>query len=195
MPSPSNPGPVTADILNRLAAFFSAEGSLEYLGEDVDREHLALGEHMIQAALLAQAAHAPEAMVAAALLHDIGYYSEVKASGGESDCQHELVAARFLSPYFGPAVTEPVRLHVPAKRYLCAIEPSYHDCLSEASVRSLGFQGGPMSDQECRTFEANPHHDDAVQIRRYDDAGKIPGRETPEFDYFRPLLERLRTDR
>ena len=186
------------DVVDRLATCFSNEGSAGYLGEDIEENYITLSAHMIQSALRAEAAGSPAAMVVAALLHDIGYFADVLTAAGlmvADDRAHEEVAAQFLSPFFGPDVIEPVRLHVPAKRYLCAVEADYHDCLSAASVQSLVHQGGPMSDAECRTFEANPHHEHAVQIRRYDDEGKLPRLEIPDFDHFRGLLEGLRTDR
>jgi gamma-butyrobetaine dioxygenase len=100
----------------------------------------------------------------------------------------------FLTGHFGPEVTEPLRLHVEAKRYLCAVEPSYWDKLSQASVRTLEVQGGPMNEDEVSAFEANPHHREAVQIRRFDDQGKVERQSLPSFASFLPLLERLRTD-
>ncbi|MHB8470746.1 MAG: metal-dependent phosphohydrolase, partial [Gaiellaceae bacterium] len=83
----------------------------------------------------------------------------------------------------------PIRLHVAAKRYLCATEPSYLAELSPASVLSLELQGGPYSAAEVAEFETSPYADDAVRLRRWDDAGKVAGLETPELEHYRPVLE------
>ena len=105
------------------------------------------------------------------------------------DAVHEQIGADYLQPFFIPAVTEPGRLHVAAKRYLCATDPAYFATLSPTSVQSLALQGGPMSDQEVKEFEASPYFADAVQLRRFDDLGKVPGMVTPELEHFRPYLE------
>jgi predicted HD phosphohydrolase len=91
--------------------------------------------------------------------------------------------------HFGPAVAEPVRLHVAAKRYLSAVEVAYHAGLSEASRRSLRLQGGPMNPDEVRRFEQEPGVRSAVALRRWDDAAKVPGLVLPGLDHYRPCLE------
>ncbi|RAJ44145.1 gamma-butyrobetaine dioxygenase [Kitasatospora sp. SolWspMP-SS2h] len=173
--------------LDGLEALFEGEGAAEYLGEAVT-----LATHMLQAAALARAAGAPPALVAAALLHDIGHF---RGSGLElmagTDNRHGATAAARLAPYFPPAVTEPVRLHVDAKRYLCATEPGYAARLSPASVHTLALQGGPMPPAEAAAFAAHPRHADAVAVRRWDEAAKDPAAETPAFAEFRPLLMEL----
>ena len=97
---------------------------------------------------------------------------------------HEELGAKWLAERFGPEVSEPVRLHVAAKRYLCAVEPDYFGKLSPDSVRSLGLQGGPMSADEIEAFRRHPQHKEAVQLRRYDEAAKDPRATTPDFDHF-----------
>jgi gamma-butyrobetaine dioxygenase len=87
-------------------------------------------------------------------------------------------------------VTEPVRLHVATKRYLCAIAPGYFDTLSEASLLTLKLQGGPMLPDEVAAFERNPYRDLAVKVRRWDEAAKVPGKKTPDFAHYRPVLQR-----
>ncbi|QKW22082.1 TauD/TfdA family dioxygenase [Kitasatospora sp. NA04385] len=170
--------------LDELEALFEGEGADEYLGEAVT-----LAAHMLQAAVLARAAGAPPALVAAALLHDIGHF---RGSGLElmagTDNRHGATAAARLAPHFPPAVTEPVRLHVDAKRYLCATEPGYLDLLSPASVHTLALQGGPMTPDEAAAFAAHPFGADAVAVRRWDEAAKDPAAEIPAFAEFRPLL-------
>src|SRR5580658_10836272 len=141
--------------------------------------------HMRQAGGLAEAAGADAPLVAAALLHDIGHLRQ------ETDARHGEAGARWLSQWFGEAVTEPVRLHVPAKRYLCAVEPGYFGLLSEESVRTLARQGGPMTSAEAAAFEALPHAPDAVSVRRWDDEAKDPAVTPPGFAHFAPLLAAL----
>jgi predicted HD phosphohydrolase len=105
------------------------------------------------------------------------------------DDKHEELGLRFLSKHLPPEVTEPIRRHVAAKRYLCATAPGYFGTLSPPSVVSLKLQGGPMSAAEVREFEANPHHRAAVALRRRDDEAKVPRLPTPPFDHYRPHLE------
>jgi gamma-butyrobetaine dioxygenase len=144
-----------------------------------------IGVHMRQAGALAEAVGAAAPLVAAALLHDIGHLRQ------ETDTRHGEAGARWLSQWFGEAVTEPVRLHVPAKRYLCATEPGYFGLLSAESVRTLSLQGGPMTAAEVAAFEALPFFRDAVAVRRWDDQAKDPAVTAPRFAHFVPLLAAL----
>ena len=146
---------------------------------------MTIGEHMRQAGALAEAAGAAAPLVAAALLHDVGHLRR------ETDARHGAAGAQWLSQWFGAAVTEPVRLHVAAKRYLCATEPGYAATLSPASVYTLGVQGGPMQGAELEEFTAGPYAADAVRVRRWDDQAKDPQAGAPEFSHFRPLLSGL----
>jgi gamma-butyrobetaine dioxygenase len=123
--------------------------------------------------------------VAAALLHDIGHMRN------ETDSRHGTGGARWLSQWFAAAVTEPVRLHVAAKRYLCATEPGYVGRLSRESVRTLAAQGGPMTPAQASAFEALPFARDAVTVRRWDDQAKDPSVTPPPFAHFAPLLSSL----
>jgi phosphonate degradation associated HDIG domain protein len=149
-------------------------------------------EHALQCARTAEVAGKPAAFVVAALLHDVGHMihdlGEDAAKAGIDD-RHEERAARWLSHSFGPEVTEPIRLHVTAKRYLCAADPSYFDKLSEDSVISLALQGGPMSAVEMVEFAGMPHFDAAVALRRFDDGAKDPNAVTPPFCYFLPFID------
>jgi gamma-butyrobetaine dioxygenase len=163
-----------------IGELFAGPGAQAYLGEPVS-----IGAHMRQAGALAEGAGADGSLVAAALLHDIGHLRH------ETDARHGEAGARWLSQWFGEAVTEPVRLHVPAKRYLCAVEPGYFALLSAESVRSLARQGGPMTAEEAAAFEALPHAADAVTVRRWDEAAKDPAVTPPEFAHFAPLLGAL----
>ncbi|MFC1440650.1 phosphonate degradation HD-domain oxygenase [Streptacidiphilus sp. N1-10] len=179
------------DVLSELSELFEGQGSAEYFGEDVTQ-----AEHMLQTGALAEAAGAEPALVAASLLHDLGHFHG-EATGHDlmagTDNRHSHTGADRLARWFGPDVTEPVRLHVAAKRYLCAVEPDYAATLSPASVHTLAVQGGPMTPAEAAAFAAHRYGADAVRLRRWDDAAKDPEAPTPGFDHFRPLLARLLT--
>jgi phosphonate degradation associated HDIG domain protein len=144
-------------------------------------------EHALQSAWLAERDGHPPALIAAALMHDIGHLvhdlGENPAEAGIDD-RHEDLGHVWLARHFGPEVSEPVRLHVAAKRYLCATEAGYVGKLSPDSVLSLSLQGGPMSAEEIHAFEALPHHAEAVQLRRYDDKAKVSGLATPPVAHF-----------
>ncbi len=175
------------DVIGEIFQTFHDHGTGAYLGEPVS-----LAEHMLQSALAAEQDGASATLVAAALLHDYGHLlhdlPEDCAEHG-IDSRHEDLGHEFLSRHFPAAVVEPIRMHVAAKRYLCAIEPSYSLELSPASLLSLELQGGPFSPAEVAAFEANPYHEDAVRLRRYDDVGKAAGAKTRELEYYRPVLE------
>jgi len=177
------------DGMRVLAEKFASEGAAEYLGEPVTQ-----AAHMLQAAMLAERDHADNALIAAALLHDVGHFA-VTMTGHElmsgTDTRHGEAGAAWLAQWFGPEVTEPVRLHVAAKRYLCATEPDYMAALSPASVYTLGVQGGPMQGSELAEFEAHPYASAAIRVRRWDDQAKDPAAEVPDFDFYRPLLTSL----
>jgi phosphonate degradation associated HDIG domain protein len=174
-------------VLDTIERLFAERGGCEYHGEAVSQL-----EHALQAAALAEADGAGPALVAAALLHDVGHLLHGRGEDRTADDRHEDLGVRFLARAFGPAVTEPVRLHVAAKRYLTAARPGYLALLSPASVRSLALQGGPMAAAEVAAFEANPHHAAAVKLREYDDAAKVVGRSTPPLAHFRRHLEAAR---
>jgi gamma-butyrobetaine dioxygenase len=165
-----------------IGELFAGPGARDHMGEPVP-----IGEHMLQAGALAEAAGAEEPLVAAALLHDIGHL----LGEDEDEERHGESGAQWLSQWFGDAVTEPVRLHVPAKRYLCAADADYLGLLSAESVRTLSLQGGPMTADEVAAFEALPHARDAVAVRRWDDQAKDPAVSAPRFAHFAPLLDAL----
>ncbi len=174
-------------VIDEIFARFREYGSGAYLGEPVS-----MTEHMLQSAYAAEQDGAEPRLVAAALLHDYGHfihdYEEDAAEHG-IDTQHEEVGHAFLSEHFGPEIAEPIRMHVAAKRYLCATDPSYMEQLSPASILSLDLQGGPYSAAEVEEFERSPYAKDAVRLRRWDDIGKIAGLETPDLEHYRPALE------
>jgi phosphonate degradation associated HDIG domain protein len=177
------PDQIADSILDRLRE----RGGEAYFGEAVTQT-----THMLQtAASLAARRPGDNAAIAAALLHDSGHLlhdlGEDAAERG-IDTRHEHRGADWLAQWFGPEVVEPVRLHVDAKRYLCAVDPDYAASLSPASVRSLALQGGPMSESEARTFRARPHAETAVLLRRCDDDGKDPDWACPGLEHYRPVL-------
>jgi gamma-butyrobetaine dioxygenase len=172
-----------------IADLFASEGAADYLGEAVSQ-----AAHMLQAAALGEHAGAPPALVAAALLHDVGHFTGT-VTGRDlmqgTDNRHSEQGASWLAQWFGAEVTEPVRLHVDAKRYLCAVEPGYLARLSPASVYTLGVQGGPMTTAEAAQFAVRPFAGQACQVRRWDDEAKVPGAPAPAFEHFAVLLAGL----
>jgi phosphonate degradation associated HDIG domain protein len=161
-------------------------------GNDYGSERVRQLEHALQCATLAEAEGAEPALIAAALLHDIGHLihdlGDSPAARGIDD-RHELLGREWLSRWFGEAVTEPVRLHVNAKRYLTATDSGYFDTLSAGSVRSLALQGGAFTADLAASFIALPHAVDAVRLRRWDEGAKVPGKATPDLVHFAPYLE------
>jgi gamma-butyrobetaine dioxygenase len=192
-----NSMPTIISPVDAIAELFASAGAADYLGEPVT-----VATHLLQAGALAEQAGAPSALVAAALLHDVGHLrgddalaDGIEVSGRElmagTDNNHGERGAQWLAQWFPESVTEPVRLHVAAKRYLCAAEPSYFGQLSEASVYTLSVQGGPMTEAEAAEFERSPHAADAIAVRRWDDQAKDPSAATPGFPHFRALLSSL----
>ena len=173
-------------FVERLLAWFEEAGSTRY------DEVVTQAEHALQAASLANRVGAPPAQVVAALFHDIGHLllgeHNERRNFLENDGHHETVGAAWLSTVFPETVAAPVRLHVPAKRWLCAREPGYADQLSKASQRSLALQGGPMTDDEAAAFEKQPYWREAVAVRRWDDGAKIAGQSVPDFAEYRGLV-------
>ena len=181
-----------SDILERLSHWFALHGASSYEGNR--RESVSALNHALQCAQLAEDAHADAALVTAALLHDVGHFVAIADIGEKDDIDdvHELRGVAVLVRDFPPAVIEPIRLHVAAKRYLTAIEPKYLGGLSPASVHSLAQQGGPFRGAEIARFEALPFAQDAVRLRRWDDLAKTPGRETPGLGYYLAVLDEVR---
>jgi gamma-butyrobetaine dioxygenase len=163
-------------------------------GDAAYGEPISVSEHAAQAAYFARADGAPAALVVAALLHDIGHLIEaVPQDPAEwpTDARHEELGGRWIAARFGAAVADPVRLHVPAKRYLCATDAAYAAQLSAASVQTLALQGGPMNPAETAAFEREPLHADALRLRRWDDMAKIAGFQAPAIASYRREIEAL----
>ncbi len=177
---------MTQDPIASIAALLEEKGSRRYGLSTVSQL-----QHALQSALLAEQSGSGAALVTAALLHDIGHMvhglGEDPAADGVDD-RHEELGRAYLAALFGPAVTEPVRLHVAAKRYLCATEPDYFRRLSPDSVRSLALQGGAMSPAEVAAFQSLPQSDAAVRLRRFDEAAKVKDLPTPPVAHFLPCL-------
>jgi [1-hydroxy-2-(trimethylamino)ethyl]phosphonate dioxygenase len=149
-------------------------------------------EHALQCAALAEAEGAGAPLITAALLHDIGHLihdlGDSPAARGIDD-RHEVLGQGWLARWFGEAVTEPVRLHVDAKRYLAVTDAGYFATLSPGSVRSLELQGGPFSAGLAVDFIGMPYASDAVRLRRWDEGTKVPGKVTPDLAHFRRYIE------
>ncbi len=188
-----SPGSAMADALPFLPTtvavidLFRRRGGSQYGGEVVSQL-----EHALQAATSAEAEGASPALISAALLHDIGHllhdlHDDAPDEG--IDDQHELLGARWLEERFIPTVVEPVKLHVAAKRYLCAIDPRYQSQLSGPSRVSLELQGGPMTTEEALAFEQGPFAIDATRLRRWDEAAKVPMQVTPCIEHFASFLD------
>jgi phosphonate degradation associated HDIG domain protein len=172
--------------IKEIISLYEIKGGRAYEGEGITQL-----EHALQSAHLAEQAGAVPGLVCAALLHDIGHLlndrGETPTLRGVDDL-HQYVALPFLRPYFPEAVLAPIRLHVDAKRYLCATRTAYYDQLSEDSKRSLRLQGGVFGPQEAARFIGQPHAADAVKVRLWDDAAKVPGAATPDLAHFEPVL-------
>jgi gamma-butyrobetaine dioxygenase len=188
MPTHDLPAPANgAAALETIFALFAQHGQAAYLGEPVSQT-----EHALQAGWAAEQAGASNALIAAALLHDLGHLLDARAADPAvigADLGHEDQGARWLSRWFGPAVVRPIQLHVAAKRYLCATEPGYFDRLSAASVASLRLQGGPLTPAEVEAFHRDPHAADAIALRRWDEQAKVAGLTTPPLEHYRHHLE------
>jgi predicted HD phosphohydrolase len=160
----------------------------ERWGSERYDEEVAQLDHALQTASHATDAGVSRELIAAALLHDVGH---LLAIAGDVRGPHEDTGPAFLSSLFPTSVLNPITLHVPAKRYLCATEPDYHAGLSTGSMRSLERQGGPMTPDEVAAFERTPGWADGVALRRWDDAGKVDGAEVADLQSYEPLLRAL----
>ena len=178
-----------AQFTNDLFAWISDQGATRY------DESVTQLEHALQSAALAVSERRADSEVAAALLHDVGHllmdeHQERNDFLGE-DLKHEIVGANWLSSFFPESITQPIRLHVLAKRYLCSLDKEYWSSLSNASKKSLERQGGPMEKSEIIEFEQQTGYEDAVRIRRYDDCAKVADREVPSLSEYSDLIRNL----
>ena len=177
------------DITEQIFQLYQNHGRTAYFSESISQQ-----EHALQSAALALADDSSDALIVAALLHDIGHLLH---SGPENiaeqgiDTRHELIGAKWLHRHFGEAVSEPVRLHVNAKRYLCSTDRDYFGALSSASVTSFYLQGGYLDAPAIQRFQQSPYANDAIRLRRYDDQAKVPNLEVPSLERYRSHLLHL----
>ncbi|SDA31623.1 HD domain-containing protein [Sphingomonas sp. NFR15] len=179
---------MTTQVIDEIYALFAAAGD-EYYGENATQL-----QHALQVAELVRRAGGDAALIAAGLLHDVGQLIDDAGHAAErhgTDMRHEMLGNALLKAHFPPALTEPVRLHVDAKRYLCAVEPGYQASLSAASLLSLRLQGGALDAEGRAAFEAEPYFAEALLLRRCDDGGKRKDWVVPTLESYRPLLEAL----
>lgn len=185
-------------------AFIDLLSDLFYRGQSVayGKGEVSMCGHMLQTAELAAEAGAAPPLLVACLLHDIGHFgtdyplyfddeSHSHMQTASQDLHHEEAGASMLTPFFEPDVIEPIRLHVAAKRYLCATDPEYAVQLSTTTYHTLGLQGGVMDDQKVEAFLGLPYSSDAVQLRRWDDAAMTTNRSVPGLEHYMDLLEKL----
>ncbi len=181
--SPTRPEPMKPSPLAEITRLYEQHGAALYAGEPVTQL-----EHALQAAHFAEQAGEPPGLITAALLHDVGHLThEFDEDCAEQDIndEHEAAGAEWLREAgFGLDVTEPIRLHVPAKRYLCAVDLACFEQLSDASRLSLKLQGGPFDDSEVERFRSNSFFEAAVRLRGYDDQAKQVGLKTPPLSHF-----------
>jgi phosphonate degradation associated HDIG domain protein len=172
--------------LNTLCHLYESEGHQLYSGESISQL-----EHALQCAALAEAAQQPPTLIVACLLHDLGHLlfklDDATTFQAVND-HHEERAIPSLRKLFPIAVTEPIRLHVQAKRYLCGVDPGYWAGLSAASQHSLILQGDRFSPPEAQAFITQPYAAEAVQLRRWDDQAKVVGKPTPDLAHFRAVM-------
>ena len=177
------------NIVAFIGDIFDRRGGEEYLGEPVT-----MAEHMLQGAHFAESANEPDAIIVSALLHDIGHFTSEFGTFSMDDTEdklHEEAGAMVLEQFFPTLVTDCVRHHVAAKRYLCATRPEYFNRLSKASVHSLNLQGGAMNDNEVSDFEKQPNLAEIIKVRHYDEAGKRADLETKPYSYYAPMVQRV----
>ncbi|MBN3806994.1 phosphohydrolase [Paraburkholderia sp. Ac-20336] len=175
--------------LDDIRSLFERHGRLAYSGEPVTQL-----EHALQSGALAEEERASEELVAAAFLHDLGHLLDLQGETPTKhgiDDLHQYYALPFLRPVLSDAVLEPIRLHVDAKRCLCAIDATYFGQLSADSVRSLELQGGIFSREDAEAFLQKPYAEDALRLRRWDDRAKVKDRATPDLDHYLNLVERV----
>ncbi|CAB3775514.1 2-amino-1-hydroxyethylphosphonate dioxygenase (glycine-forming) [Paraburkholderia ultramafica] len=175
--------------LNDIRSLFEQYGNLAYSGEPVTQL-----EHALQSGALAEEAGADDDLVAAAVLHDLGHLLNLQGDTPTErgiDDLHQYFALPFLRPVLLDAVLEPIRLHVDAKRCLCAIDDTYFGQLSADSVRSLELQGGIFSKDEAEAFLRKPYAEDALRVRKWDDRAKEQNRATPDLDHYLGVVERV----
>ena len=171
--------------IEQISALYRVQGAVQYGSEAVSQL-----QHALQCAHLAERAGSSPELIAAALLHDLGHFLGLRSANKtpDEDDLHQYVAIPFLRGVFSPAVIEPIRLHVEAKRYLCCVEKHYLSSLSAASRYSLMVQGGAFSNAQAAAFIVRPHAVEAVELRRWDDLAKDPAAKPPDWTHYVHVL-------
>lgn len=175
------------DPVEQICAILVREGQRRYGMEAVSQL-----EHALQCATLAEEEGAAPLLIVAALVHDIGHLlcpDDTAAMQRGKDGHHEDHGADYLAQWFGEEVTEPVRLHVAAKRYLTAHEPDYFEMLSQASRRTLELQGGPLRAEEGVAYLRIAGAEPALMVRRWDEKAKVAGAATLPLDNFKSYMQ------
>ena len=181
--------PIEAEkVADEIIQLYTLYGEDEYAGEKVSQL-----EHMVQAAQLARAQGYDDEVVLAAFLHDIGHIAEKQTANNSMDKfgikDHEATGASFLTERgFSRRLTGLVGSHVSAKRYLTLREAGYYEKLSEASKKTLAFQGGPMSEEEADRMETDPLFREIIQMRRWDEEAKREDQPIPSLSIFKQLI-------
>ncbi len=187
-------GATDEQVVERLFDFLRERGQSNY------DECVTQIAHGLQAANLARQDGCGDQAVTAALFHDLGHLlldeHTLQDDFLQEDLNHEEAGAKFLEAFFPAEVTEPIRLHVPAKRYLCTIDENYYEQLSDASKRSFQVQGGRLSAAERAEFEQHAELEFVVQLRRFDDLAKQSDLDVPPLESYADCVRRcLRSDR
>jgi phosphonate degradation associated HDIG domain protein len=176
-------------VTDEIFSLYESYGGAEYAGEKVSQL-----EHMVQAAELAEQQGYDEEVILAAFLHDIGHISEAakeadKKMGDFGIKDHEELGAEFLQKKgFSKKIVRLVESHVEAKRYLTIKDPAYYAQLSEASKRTLEYQGGPMTEEEAAAFEKYPLFDLIIHMRKWDEQAKIEHKPLPDLGHYRQMM-------
>ena len=173
-----------SSIIEKIINNYKTNKSL-YIGEKVT-----MTEHMIQSAMLAEKNNCSSSLICASLLHDYGHFildDPDKLVNQKEDGKHEDVGYQYLKKYFKKNVIEPIRIHVKAKRYL-ARNQKYYQILSQASKVSLHLQGGVMNEDEAEEFEKEKFFDDAIKLRKFDEAAKKIGVKMKDINNYKNLL-------
>ncbi len=158
--------------LQEVFTLYEKFGDADYIGEPVSQI-----EHMSQAAQLAMKEGFDDEVVLAAFFHDIGHIcamqNEATSMGGYGVMSHEKIGGDYLREKgFPERVAQLVENHVRAKRYLTFKYPEYYNSLSEASKKTLEFQGGVMAADEAEVFEKDALFETSIRMRKWDELAK-----------------------
>ncbi len=175
-------------VADTIIDLYKQYGGSEYAGEKVSQL-----EHMVQAAQLAELSGFDEEVILAAFLHDIGHIAEEASGENEMDeygiKDHEALGAQYLSGHgFSSKISKLVASHVQAKRYLTRKDPDYFNQLSDASKKTLEFQGGMMTVEEANAFEKDPLFSEIILMRRWDEQAKIEDKPMPDLHHFHDMI-------